>query len=282
MAPPRADDHIMPHVTAIINQKGGTGKTTTTINLGAALAYQGHRTLIVDLDPQGHTTIGLGVEPDSAGGTMAEVMTIPKKTVAEVAVPTYILGLYVAPAHIHLARAAEQVYARVFREAIVAQALKGADYDFILIDCPPSLGVLTTNSLYACDFIIIPCQISRYSLDGLADLLTTIETVKNLDLEELFQDDHFRILMTMFDKRNRVTNEYILEQLRPYQDKTFITMIMKNEALNQAQIAQKAIFNYDPKCSGAQDYLQLTTEFLEIWRKRNSLPASRPSLQSCL
>ena len=86
----------------------------------------------------------------------------------------------------------------------------------------------------------------------------------------------------MFDKRNRVTNEYILEQLRPYQDKTFKTIIMKNEALNQAQIAQKAIFNYDPKCSGAHDHLQLTTEFLQIWRKRNSLPASRPSLQSCL
>lgn len=272
----------MPHITAVINQKGGTGKTTTTINLGAALAYQGYRTLIVDLDPQGHTTIGLGVELDSLAGSMAEVLTVPKKTINEVVVPTYILGLYVAPAHIHLSRAAEQVYTRVFREAIIAQALRGADYDFILIDCPPSLGVLTTNSLFACDFIIIPCQISRYSLDGLADLLTTVETVKNLSLEELFQGDHFRILLTMFDKRNRITNEYILEQLRPYQDKTFKTMIMKNEALNQSQIAQKAIFNYDPKCSGAQDHLQLTTEFLKIWRRRNSLSASKPSLQSCL
>jgi len=281
-APLRVQDRIMSHITAVINQKGGTGKTTTALNLGAALAYQGYRTLIVDLDPQGHTTIGLGVEPDSVAGSMAEVLTVPKKLIAEVAVPTYILGLYVAPAHIHLARAAEQVYARVFKEAIIAQALKGADYDFILIDCPPSLGVLTTNSLYACDFIIIPCQISRYSLDGLADLLTTIETVKSLTLEDLFQGDHFRILLTMFDKRNRVTNEYILEQLRPYRDKIFKTMIMKNEALNQAQIAQKAIFNYEPKCSGAKDYLRLTIEFLEIWRKRNSLPERRLGLQGCL
>lgn len=131
----------MSHITAVINQKGGTGKTTTTINLGAALAYQGYRTLIVDLDPQGHTTIGLGVEMDTLAGSMAEVLSIPKKNITEVVVPTYILGLYVAPAHIHLARAAEQVYSRVFREAILAQALKGADYDFILIDCPPSLGV---------------------------------------------------------------------------------------------------------------------------------------------
>jgi chromosome partitioning protein len=272
----------MSHIVAIINQKGGTGKTTSAVNLGAALAYQGFRTLIVDLDPQGHTTVGLGIDPDALTASMAEVLTVPKKCVSEVAVPTYILGLDVAPATIHLARAAEQVYSRVFREAILAQSLKEADYDFVLIDCPPSLGILTTNSLYACDFIVIPCQISRYSLDGLADLLNTIETVKNLSIEDLYQGDMYRILLTMFDKRNRVTNEYILEQLKPYREKTFDTVIMKNEALNQAQIAQKAIFDFEPRCSGAQDYLQLTLEFLEIWRKRNSLPARRPSLQSCL
>jgi chromosome partitioning protein len=272
----------MSHIVAIINQKGGTGKTTSAVNLGAALAYQGFRTLIVDLDPQGHTTVGLGIDPDALTASMAEVLTVPKKCVSEVAVPTYILGLDVAPATIHLARAAEQVYSRVFREAILAQSLKEADYDFVLIDCPPSLGILTTNSLYACDFIVIPCQISRYSLDGLADLLNTIEAVKNLSIEDLYQGDMYRILLTMFDKRNRVTNEYILEQLKPYREKTFDTVIMKNEALNQAQIAQKAIFDFEPRCSGAQDYLQLTLEFLEIWRKRNSLPARRPSLQSCL
>jgi chromosome partitioning protein len=272
----------MSHVVSIINQKGGTGKTTTAVNLGASLAYQGYRTLIVDLDPQGHTTVGIGIDAESIAGSMAEVMTVPKKSINEVVVPTYILGLDLAPAHIHLARASEQVYTRVFREAILAQSLKDADYDFILIDCPPSLGILTTNSLYACDFIIIPCQISRYSLDGLADLLNTIETVKNLSIEDLYQGDLYRILLTMFDKRNRVTNEYILEQLKPYREKTFNTIIMKNEALNQSQIAQKAIFDFEPKCSGAQDHLRLTLEFLEIWRKRNSLPARRPSLQSCL
>ncbi len=272
----------MPHIISIINQKGGTGKTTTAVNLAAGLAYQGYRTLIADLDPQGHSTVGLGIDTDAISESMAEVMTVPRKNIKDVVVATYILGLEVAPAHIHLARAAEQVYTRVYREAILAQALKDADYDFVLIDCPPSLGILTTNALYACDFIIIPCQISRYSLDGLADLLNTIETVKNLSLEDLYHGDHYRVLLTMFDKRNRVTNEYILEQLEPYRDKTFETMIMKNEALNQAQIAQKAIFDYDPRCSGSQDYHHLTLEFLEIWRKRNSLPARRPSLQSCL
>jgi chromosome partitioning protein len=277
-----AQAHFMSHIVAVINQKGGTGKTTTTLNLGAALAYQGYRTLIVDLDPQGHTSIGIGIEPDTITLSMADILSVPKMRIAEVVTPTYILGLDIAPAHIHLARAAEQVYTRVFREAILANALKDIDYDFVLIDCPPSLGVLTTNSLYACDFIVIPCQISRYSLDGLADLLTTVETVKNLTIEDLFQEDLFRILLTMYDKRNSVTNEYILEQLRPYRDKTFEAVIMKNEALNQAQIAQKAIFDYEPKSSGALDYLQLCLEFLEIWRKRNSLPAKRPSLQGCL
>lgn len=272
----------MSHIVAVINQKGGTGKTTTTLNLGAALAYQGYRTLIVDLDPQGHTSIGIGIEPDAIANSMADILMLPKKTITEVVIPTYILGLDIAPSHIHLARAAEQVYTRVFREAILANALKDVDYDFVLIDCPPSLGVLTTNSLFACDFIVIPCQISRYSLDGLADLLTTVETVKNLSLADLFHEDLFRILLTMYDRRNSITNEYILEQLKPYREKTFNTIIMKNEALNQAQIAQKAIFDYEPKSSGAMDYLQFCIEFLEICRKRNSLPAKRPSLQGCL
>lgn len=271
----------MPHIVAIINQKGGTGKTTTAINLGAGLAYQGYRTLLVDLDPQAHTTIGLGVDPDSYQESMAEVISTPKKALADVVVETYILWLHLAPSHIRLARAAEQAYTRVFREAILANALREVDYDFVIIDCPPSLGVLTTNALYACNFIIIPCQISRYSLDGLADLLTTIETVKNLSLQELFEGDLFRILLTMYDRRNRVTNEYILEQLKPYKAKTFSTLIMKNEALNQAQIAQKAIFDFDPRSSGTQDYQRLTAEFLEICQRRSSLPEKRPNWQTC-
>jgi chromosome partitioning protein len=237
-APARVD----PYITSIINQKGGTGKTTTTINLGAALAYLGFSTLLVDLDPQGHTTIGLGIESDAFLESMANVMSTPGKAVDDITLLTYIPNLYLAPSHIHLAPVAEQIYARIFREAILYQALQNLAYDFILIDCPPSLGVLTINALYACDMIMIPCQISRYSLDGLADLLTTVENIKARKPQDLFQEDFFRILLTMYDRRNRITNQYVLQEIRPYLSKTFQTIIMKNEALNQAQIAQKAIF----------------------------------------
>jgi chromosome partitioning protein len=267
-------------IVSVINQKGGTGKTTTTVNLSAGLAYQGYRTLVVDMDPQGHTTIGLGVEPDPGQASMVEVLTVPRKKITEVMVETYVPGLYLAPSHIRLAMAAEQAYTRVFRETILAQALEGVDFDFILIDCPPSLGVLTTNSLYSCNFILIPCQISRYSLDGLADLLTTIETVKNLRPEELFQNDSFRILLTMYDRRNRVTNQYVLGEIRPYWNKTFQTIIMKNEALNQSQIAQKAVFDFDPESSGSLDYHNLAVEFLQLYHRRTGFPVEERFLQA--
>lgn len=261
-----------PYLVSIINQKGGTGKTTTTVNLGAALAYLGFSTLLVDLDPQGHTTIGLGIDPDSFLESMAEVMRTPKKPVSDITMFTYIPKLYLAPANIHLASVAEQIYARIFREGILYQALQGLPYDFILIDCPPSLGVLTINALYACDLIIIPCQISRYSLDGLADLLTTVEHVKALKPQELFKGDLFRILLTMYDRRNRVTNQYVLEEIRPYWKKTFQTLIMKNEALNQSQIAQKAVFDFDPESSGSLDYHNLAVEFLQLYHRRTGVP----------
>lgn len=270
------------YIVSIINQKGGTGKTTTTINLGAALAYLGFSTLIVDLDPQGHTTIGVGIDPDSFLESMAEVMSIPRKSVADITMLSYIPGLSLAPAHIHLAHVAEQIYTRIYREAILYQAFQGLPYDFILIDCPPSLGVLTINALYACDFIIIPCQISRYSLDGLADLLTTVESVKAIKPQDLFKGDLFRILLTMYDRRNRVTNQYVLEEISPYWEKTFQTIIMRNEALNQSQIAQKAVFDFDPASSGATDYQNLAVEFLQLYHLRTGVPVDEKVLAASI
>jgi chromosome partitioning protein len=270
------------YLVSIINQKGGTGKATTTINLGAGLAYLGFPTLLVDLDPQGHTTIGLGIDPDSFLESMAAVMSVPKKPVSDITLLTYIPDLCLAPVHIHLAPVAEQIYSRIFREAILYQALQDLPYDFILIDYPPSLGVLTINALYACDLFVIPCQISRYSLDGLADLLTTVEHVKALKPQELFKEDLFRILLTMYDRRNRVTNQYVLEEIRPYWSKTFQTIIMKNEALNQSQIAPKAVFDFDPESSGSMDYHNLAIELIKLYHRRTGMPVEEKFLMADL
>jgi len=156
------------------------------------------------------------------------------------------------------------MYSRMFRETILLNSMRGLEktYKFAIIDCPPALGVLTTNALYASDFIIVPCQMSRYSLDGLADLLDTIEIVKNKATSEQEKMQHLRILLTMFDKRNKITNEFVLNQLEPYNEWIFETIIMRNESLNQAQMAQRSIFDFDPKSTGARDYEALTKEIL--------------------
>jgi len=195
---------------------------------------------------------------------MHDVMTTPKLSLKDVVIPSYIKNLDIAPSHIKLASGAEQMYSRMFRETVLLNSMKSLEkaYKFAIIDCPPALRVLTTNALYASDFIIVPCQMSRYSLDGLADLLDTIEIVKNKNSPEQEEMEHLRILLTMFDKRNKITNEFILNQLKPYEKWIFKTIIMKNESLNQSQMAQKSIFDFDAKSTRARDYEALTKEIL--------------------
>ena len=247
----------------IINQKGGTGKTVTSMNLSGGLAKKGLKTLLIDMDPQGHSTIGIGINPAELKGSMYDVLA-SRLPMEDVIVPSYIPGLDIAPAHIKLASGAEQLYSKMFRESILFQALRGYEdtYDFITIDCPPALGVLTVNALYASDFIIVPCQMSRYSLDGLSDLLDTIGAIKAQNGKDQEGLKFLGILLTMFDKRNKVTNEFILSQLEPYRERMFETVIMKNEALNQASIAQKVIFDFEPNSQGSSDYKALTMEIL--------------------
>jgi chromosome partitioning protein len=245
-------------IYSITNQKGGTGKTTTSINLACCLANEGHRTLLIDLDPQAHTTSGLGIKLDQGQLSIRDVLDreVPPE---EAIVCDVTKGLDLLPSEIRLAIVAEHLYARNFREFILEKALNSVreKYDYIIVDCPPTLNVLTVNAICVADSLIIPCQTSRYSLDGMADLFNIIDTLKGKEFQ------NYRILLTMFDARTTVTNEIILKQLRDYQNKIFKTRISRTEALNQSQIAQESIFSFDPKSRAAKEYYNLTQEILQ-------------------
>jgi len=249
---------------AILNQKGGTGKTTTAINLSSGLAYEGKKTLLIDIDPQNHSTIGLGIEIENQNSSISKVLSNSGSPLKKIITKTYIKNLNIVPSHISLARIAEQMYTKLYKEATLNKAIQPIDneYDYIIIDCPPNLGVLTINALFTSDLLIVPCQMSRYSLDGLSDLMDVVRAVKYTWDKKDKNISYLRILLTMFDVRNKITNEFILKELEPFKDRIFKTKIMKNEALNQAQIAQKSIFDFDPKSKGTKNYRELTKEVL--------------------
>ena len=249
---------------AILNQKGGTGKTTTAINLSSGLAYEGKKTLLIDIDPQNHSTIGLGIEIENQNSSISKILSNSGSPLKKIITKTYIKNLNIVPSHISLARIAEQMYTKLYKEATLNKAIQPIknDYDYIIIDCPPNLGVLTINALFASDLLIVPCQMSRYSLDGLSDLMDVVRAVKYTWDKKDKNISYFRILLTMFDVRNKITNEFILKELKPFKNRIFKTKIMKNEALNQAQIAQKSIFDFDPKSKGTKNYRELTKEVL--------------------
>jgi chromosome partitioning protein len=248
----------MSYITAIVNQKGGVGKTTTAINLSAGLAISGCRVLLIDLDPQANTTRGLGVEPESHQRLMNDVL-VNKVNIRSIILKTSVEGLDLAPSHLRLDRAEQLLTQEMFREERLYKAIRNLDYDHILIDCRPTLGTLTVNALFASHFILVPCEMSRYSLEGFTDLMDTISAVKNCNTEE--KKRFVRIVLTRFDVREKLTNEWVLSQLDTYQGMIFETRIRRTQALNQAHIASKPIFDFDPKSNGAEDYTNLTKEF---------------------
>jgi chromosome partitioning protein len=242
----------------IATHKGGTGKTVTAMALGAGLARAKKKTLIVDLDPQAHSTIGLGLELTNGDLTLREVLSEPPTPVTKIIRDTHLDFLKVAPSHIRLERIAQSLYARPKREELLKRALREVidSYDFIVIDCPPSLGVLTETGIAAADLVLIPSQMEARAADGVVDLLELVAVLKGDGWNE------WRILLTKVDSRKSVTNEAVMAALSKWQDKILKTVIPQSEPLNQAQIERTDIFTYEPDSKGAIAYKALTEEIL--------------------
>lgn len=255
----------MGKIISIANQKGGVGKTTTAINLAASLAAIEHPTLVIDLDPQSNTTSGLGIEPKTVVNSIYEVM-IGGVDVNDAIRDTELPYLDLIPAHINLVGAEIEMVDRNQRERILANAIEGLSkkYDFVIIDCPPSLGLLTINSLTASNSVLIPVQCEYFALEGLGQLLNTIKIVRqhlNTDL------DIEGVLLTMYDTRTRLSNQVAEEVQRYFDDKVFKSVITRNVRLAEAPSFGKPALLYDATSVGAKNYLSLAREIIKRNKK---------------
>jgi chromosome partitioning protein len=250
----------MSQVIAIANQKGGVGKTTTAINLSAYLAQQGQETLLIDMDPQGNSTAGVGVEKTDLKHTIYNVL-IDETLIEEAIVSSDVDWLDVVPANIHLIGAEIELVNVLARETRLRRALEKLNsvYKYIIIDCPPSLGLLTVNSLTAADSVIIPMQCEYYALEGLGQLLNTIELIRrNLNPGLKVEG----VLLTMFDSRVNLSSQ-VVEEVRKYlKDKVYTTVIPRTVRLSEAPSHGKPILLYDPQSKGAHAYADLAKEVI--------------------
>jgi chromosome partitioning protein len=248
-------------VIALVNQKGGVGKSTTAVNLGAALAVLGRRVLIVDTDPQGNATTGFGVQKAALTHDIYHAL-LQETPLERVIINTEIEDLWLAPATINLAGADVELVAALSRETRLRQALAPVldRYDFVLIDSPPSLGLLTINALTAADDCIIPVQAEFYALEGLAQLTTVIWRVREALNPTLYVSG---VLVTMFDGRTRLALEVIRELQKYFPEQIFKTQIPRNVRLSEAPSYGKPVILFDLKSRGAQAYLAVAREMLE-------------------
>ncbi|MGI6649491.1 MAG: ParA family protein [Bacillota bacterium] len=250
----------MGRVIAIANQKGGVGKTTTAVNLGACLAQAGKKVLIIDIDPQGNATSGLGINRKTLEHCIYDVL-INGIGIEEVMFSTNVNNLQIVPATLQLAGAEIELVSLIAREGKLKRALEKVKdkYDYILIDCPPSLGLLTLNALAASDRLLIPIQCEYYALEGLGQLMHTVQLVRkhlnpNLDLEG--------VLLTMFDARTNLSIQVVEEVKEFFKDKVFSSVIPRNVRLSEAPSYGQPIILYDGRSRGAEMYNELAGEVI--------------------
>ncbi|KIL42881.1 sporulation initiation inhibitor Soj [Jeotgalibacillus alimentarius] len=251
----------MGRMIAIANQKGGVGKTTTSVNVSACLAYLGKKVLLVDMDPQGNATSGVGINKGDVDESIYDVLIedVPAKDVIR---GTSVENLYAIPATISLAGAEIEIVSMVSREIRLKKALEEVQskFDFIIIDCPPSLGMLTINALTASDACIIPVQCEYYALEGLSQLLSTVRLVQKHLNHHLLIDG---VLLTMLDARTNLGIQVIAEVKKYFQDKVYHTIIPRNVRLSEAPSHGLPVILYDPKSKGAEVYLELAKEVIK-------------------
>ena len=252
----------MGKVVAVANQKGGVGKTTTTVNLGACLAEMGKRVLLMDLDPQGHVSSGLGVEKSTINSCMYDVV-INNVPLRDIILPTAFKNLWLAPSTIDLAGAELELVPAISRETRLREALAGyrGQYDFLFIDCPPSLGLLTVNALTAADTLLVPIQCEYYALEGLSQLMNTIHLVRTHLNPDLQLEG---VLLTMYDSRTNLSSQVEDEVKKYFRDKVYRTIIPRNVRLSEAPSHGLPIIAYDPKSKGAEVYSELAKEVIGV------------------
>lgn len=260
--PEPLDHHGPAAIIAMCNQKGGVGKTTSTINMGAALAAFGRKVLLVDLDPQGALSAGLGIRHDELDVTVYNLLVDSSATILDAIYDSPVDGLDVVPANIDLSAAEIQLVNEVGREQALARALRPVmkDYDFIIVDCQPSLGLLTVNALSCADSVIIPVESEYFSLRGLALLMDTVDKVRdrlNFKLEVL------GILVTMFDRRTLHAREVMERLVEAFGDKVFDSVITRTVRFPETSVAGEPINTWAPNSSGAVQYRNLAKEVIE-------------------
>jgi chromosome partitioning protein len=255
-----SDDDVvlpLPRVIAIANQKGGVGKTTTAVNLGAALAESGYRTLVVDLDPQGNASTGLGISPRDVETSVYDVIMTDAPAL-DCVEPTSLKNLFVLPATIDLAGAEIELVAAFSRELKLRRALDAVrvEYDVILIDCPPSLGLLTVNGLAAADDVIVPVQSEYYALEGLGQLLRNVAMVRSVNPTL----DVRGIVLTMHDSRTKLAEQVESEVRQHFGAKVYKTVVPRTVRLSEAPSFGQPIIVFDPTSRGASAYRELAKE----------------------